>query len=197
MSTLALLLCAAAITQVSQAHSSSAVQDQPEVEILKSSCRKLPRAVPTRETKDADIDARINDEYRKNQPNFREIDRLETLKLNRELNKDMNQDSPHSPREKAYEYKVEIRNSSSKEVVGLRWTYVFADPISEKELVRHSFESKIRVGPGKEKKLTTYSDAAPPGVVNAQAQINKGPAWKETVIVEGVQYSDGTNWKRN
>jgi hypothetical protein len=193
MKTLALLFCAAVIMQVSQARTPSALQDQPEVKILKSSWRKIPGAIPSKDTRDADIDARINEEYRDKQPNWKELDKLEIDKPHQELTRS----APREAREKAYEYKIEIKNGSSKEVVGLKWTYVFTDPISRRELVRHSFESKMRIGPGKEKTLSAYTDASPPIVVNAQAQTDKGSAWDEAIIVESVQYSDGAIWKRN
>jgi hypothetical protein len=133
----------------------------------------------------------LNEEYKKNSPNWRTVDEIEMARAGQSrAGGKMNPPKP-------YMYKVKVKNSSSKIAVAVKWTYVFLDPVTRKELLRHNFESKTKIPPGKEKELTTYTDAAPPSVVNAQAKAKKGKEWIEEVIIEKVQYADGTSWTRN
>jgi hypothetical protein len=132
----------------------------------------------------------LREEYKKNSPDWRTVDEIELTRAGQ--SRASGRLNPPKP----YMYKVRVKNSSSKIAVAVKWTYVFIDPVTRKELLRHSFESKTKIAPGKVKEITTYTDAAPPSVVNAQAKSKKGKEWIEEVIIEKVQYADGTSWTR-
>lgn len=190
MKTFARLLCTALITQFLLSHTSFSMQDKPQLDVLKFKWRKLFQTDPlARKPSQHSVDTQIDEQYRKNQPDWSQVNQLELEKLKA------------GPREsqalkKGYEYEVEVRNGSSREVISVTWTYVFTDPVTEKELVRHSFHSKTTIKSGKEKKLVVQTDESEPKVINAQADRKKGGAWKEAVIVEKVEYSDGSKWER-
>lgn len=171
-------------------------QNQEEVEAIRFSWRKLPKTIipsgtTTQQMRDAQLDARLREEYKKIPPDLAVIEELERLKKNQVPPLDAPKAS-----DKAYEYKFQFKNRSSKRVISLSWVYLFIDALTKEELVRLGFEGKIKIGPGKEKKFTTYRDSSPPMVVNAEAQEREGKAWIEKVIIEKIEYSDGSKWER-
>jgi hypothetical protein len=165
-------------------------QNQPEVEVVKFSWRKLPKSsVPsgkrTQEMRNAHINATIAEERRKREPDYREIVRLDRQKKNQVTPLD-----PPTPLGKDYEYKAKFRNVSSKEITGLTWIYIFKDAATGQELMRHRFESKVKIKAGKEKGLKSYSNSHPLDILSEEAKKKK--AWKEEVLIERVEYSDGS-----
>jgi hypothetical protein len=50
--------------------------------------------------------------------------------------------------------------------------------------------------PDKQREVVLYADSGPPKVVNAGAIKKSGRAWDEAVIIEAVEYSDGSRWVR-
>ena len=186
--TLLLLICILS-------HTAPASQNQPDVEILKYSWRKLrknifPSGKKMQEISNAHIDARIIEESRKDKPDYALITELESQKQNQVTLLDVPIAS-----DKAYEYKFRFKNKGARQVISLRWLYVFKDAVTGKELVCHRFESKVKIEPGKQRGVVAYSDSSPPFVVDARAKQRKGKAWKEEVIMEIVKYSDGTKWE--
>lgn len=132
----------------------------------------------------------LREENRKTSPDWRRVDAAEMSKVMRDGASDRQNPKP-------YMYKVRVKNNKgSKAIVAVKWTYVFLDPITRKELLRHSFDSKTKIEPGKEKELFVYTDAAPPSVVNARAKAEKGKEWLEEVIIERVEYADRTSWEK-
>ncbi|HEU4387935.1 MAG TPA: hypothetical protein VFV34_09080 [Blastocatellia bacterium] len=158
--------------------------------------RKIPENIfPTgkkqQEMRNAAIDAQIAQERRNAKPNEALIAELERRKATQVVPADVPR-----PSDKAYEYKVWVRNTTAKTVATLKWTYIFTDPVSRAELARRSFESKVKIGPGKQKEIVEYSDSSPPLVVSAQAKPNKkASGWEEVVMIERVQFEDGSVWE--
>lgn len=173
-----------------------AAQNLPEVEILKFSWRKIPKNIfpsgkKMQEMRNAPIDARIAEESRKDKPDYELIKELESQKQNQMTPLDVPIAS-----DKAFEYKFKFKNKGTRQVISLRWLYVFKDAVTGKELVRHRFESKVKIEPGKERGVVAYTDSSPPMVIDARAKQKAGKVWKEEVIMEIVGYSDGTKWER-
>lgn len=175
-----------------------AAQSPPDVEILKFSWRKLPKdngphasAKKLQDMKNANIDARISAENRKDNPDMGVIRDLERQKDNQIT-------PPDQPRPQggAYEYKFRFRNSGRKPVIALKWMYVFKDSVTGEELVRHHFETKLKIAPGKEQGVTALADSSPPLIVSATATEKTGKPWKEEAILEEVKYADGSIWHR-
>jgi hypothetical protein len=181
------------ISSLSQA--SPASQNQPDVEILKFSWRKVPQTIipsgkKTQEMRNAHIDARIKEERQRDKPDYRLIEELSLQKKNQMPPLDVPKAS-----HKRYEYKVKFKNKGPKQVISLKWMYAFIDTVTGRDLIRHRFESKVKIGSGKEKELIEYTDASPPMVVNVAAKGKDGKMWKEEVIIIEMEYSDGTKWE--
>lgn len=93
---------------------------------------------------------------------------------------------------KGYKYTLEARNTASKSITELFWDYVFTDPRTQQEVLRHHFASKSTIKPGKSAKLTIYSTAAPFLVVDAK---QTRPPKNEQVFVKRIVYADGSVWE--
>jgi hypothetical protein len=177
-------------------------QTQPDVEAVKFSWRKLPganaaSAEKAQQMRIAQVDSMLGMEMRKDPKDWDHgaIARLEEEKQRLQQNNVTIDSFNHS--NKAYEYKFKFKNHGKKEVAALVWSFVFTDSALGNVLVRLRFGSKAKLAAGKESGITAYADSSPPLVVDARAVTNGGKAWKETVIIEEIEFSDGTKWERS
>jgi hypothetical protein len=188
------------LTQTLVSDAPAATQERLELEIIKFSCRQLPKAVEPKDMRDKDTDP-VNDDRALRGKSGQSNDVDTTYISNNEIeakkyDKQRRDYEGNKLRPQDYEYKLEIKNQSNKKIVNLKWAYVFTDPVTQKQLVSHSFDNKVDIKPDTQKKIVVYSDLSLPQVVNAQAQASKSTPWIESVIVERVQYSDGAVWER-
>jgi hypothetical protein len=96
-----------------------------------------------------------------------------------------------------YIYTATVRNTGTKTIKAIAWSYVFLDPVDQKEISSRSFISKKEIPPGKDKKLTIPTSVPPTKVVAAGAKDKDGERrLTERVLIVGIQYSDGTSWQR-
>ncbi|MBD0327050.1 MAG: hypothetical protein ICV68_11495, partial [Pyrinomonadaceae bacterium] len=97
---------------------------------------------------------------------------------------------------KGYEYKVQLRNAADKPIKAVQWSYIFTDPLTHQQLVRHEFYSRIQIPPGREKKLSIFTKNSPPKVVDVKELSSRdGKQWDESVVVGSIEYADGSVWK--
>jgi hypothetical protein len=181
---------------------SPSAQTQPDVEAVKFSWRKLPASNPAsaekaQQMRIGQLNNMIGMEKQKEPKDWDRgaIARFEEEKLRLRQNKVTIDSFNHS--NKPYEYKFKFKNHSKKEVAALVWSYVFTDSASGNILGRLRFGSKAKLAAGKESGLTAYSNSSPPLVVDAKGITKGGKAWKETVIIEEIEFSDGTKWERS
>lgn len=101
------------------------------------------------------------------------------------------------PKVDGYQYHATIRNRGLKTIKALTWEFVFANSHDQSILARHRFYTKARIAPGKEKKLSKFATAPPTKVINAKAVANnpKQP-FTEQVLITRIEYADGTIWER-
>jgi hypothetical protein len=194
MKKLALSLLSVVILYVS-----ATAQNQPDVEVVKFSWHKLTphKAIPSgkqaQQMRNVYRDVQIADENRK-PPQEQDISTIIRLE-NEKRNQVTPLDAPAGTN-KPYEYKFSFKNHGTKEVIGMRWAYVFRDASTQKQLVAHGFNTDAKIKPGKKKSVTSYTDSSPPMIVNADAQKKKGKPWSEEVIITAVFYADGSKWER-
>lgn len=93
-----------------------------------------------------------------------------------------------------YRYTVELQNDAQKKVQVVEWDYLFVEPGTNKELLRHRFTSKVGIEAGKRKKVTAESGAPPYGVVDVKAMSEEKAG--EKVEIKRVVYADGTVWEK-
>lgn len=95
-----------------------------------------------------------------------------------------------------YIYEVKIRNTGDKSIHKLAWDYVFSDPATEQELGRRRFVSEIKIGPGKTKNVIMRASTSPTGTIDAAKTGKESQGlYSEKVIVQSINYADGSVWK--
>jgi hypothetical protein len=97
-----------------------------------------------------------------------------------------------SMRVDGYYYSATIRNDGAKPVKAVVWDYTIANPGDPSSLTHHQFFSRIEIRPGKHKDVYRFAVTPPTRTVIA----NTGNARLiEEVVVNAVQYKDGSVWK--
>lgn len=97
---------------------------------------------------------------------------------------------------KGYLYKTQVRNIADKTIKRLQWSYVFTDVLTRKEIVRHEFDSRTQIRPGRKKNLSAFTRGSPPAVIDAkELSANGNKPWRESVVIERVEFADDTIWE--
>jgi len=92
-----------------------------------------------------------------------------------------------------YEYRVRVKNVSSKKVTSLVWEYRLLDsPVAAAS--RRLFQCAGGLKPGETKRLSAWTPLAPVTVVSADGAAGMTP--KAEVFVNRVEYDDGSAWQR-
>src|SRR5215204_5317632 len=94
-----------------------------------------------------------------------------------------------------YAYRVKVQNTSTKLIEIIFWEYQFQDPASPDQLTRRQFLCGVDIPAGKGKDLEGFSLSGPSDVINVQT-LNAGSALKENVVINRLEYSDGSVWQR-
>ena len=135
--------------------------------------------------------ARINDPAGARDPNADTLDGRSAA-----IEKSV-QESRHpkaEPRD-GFAYRVKIKNTSSKIAEIVFWEYRFHDAQDPSVLARRQFLCGVNIKPDKDKELEGFSLLGPSDVVSVDALSGK-TQFKEDVLINRVEYSDGTIWQR-
>lgn len=96
-----------------------------------------------------------------------------------------------------FAYRVKIRNASTKVIEVMFWEYQFIDPSDPKIMARRQFLCGVNIKPDKEKELQSFSVFGPSDVLSVGSLANKsGSQFQEKVVINRVEYADGTIWQR-
>lgn len=97
---------------------------------------------------------------------------------------------------KRNESSVEIKNVGSKTIRGIKYDFLFVDPANGKELLRYRLKNKTDIAPGQtnvlsnviadERAETFRPIGGIPGVARAEYK----------VLIQQVEFSDGSMWQR-
>jgi hypothetical protein len=203
-----LLLLTLLLMLVSPGHSQSATGsgDGSSVTVLTSKWYKsrqvaekletegiVPAAAMTPANKNIERNRRVNDPAGVRDPNADTIDARSAA-----LEKSVQQArTPQAKSVDGYAYRAKIQNASKKVIEVLFWEYQFIDPSNAGAVVRHQFLCGVNIKPDKEKELQAFSLSGPSDVVSALSLGNKsGIRFQERVVINRVEYSDGTIWQR-
>lgn len=102
--------------------------------------------------------------------------------------------SPKAKPMDGYAYRIKVQNASTKVVEIVFWEYQFQDPANPDLLARRQFLCGVSIPAGKGKDLEGFSLSGPSDVVNVKTLDSGG--FKENVLINRVEYSDGTIWQR-
>ncbi|HEX8889622.1 MAG TPA: hypothetical protein VF779_10615 [Pyrinomonadaceae bacterium] len=97
-----------------------------------------------------------------------------------------------------YTYKAKIQNASKKVIEIIFWEYQFKESANPETVTRRQFLCAVNIKPDKEKELQAFSVAAPSGVISTSSLANKSgeKLFEEKIIINRVEYADGTIWQR-
>jgi len=94
-----------------------------------------------------------------------------------------------------FAYRIKVQNAITKTVEAVFWEYRFEDPANPDSLTRRQFLCGVNIGAGKNKELEGFSRSGPSDVVNVKT-LNSGTPFKESVLINRIEYTDGTVWQR-
>jgi hypothetical protein len=94
-----------------------------------------------------------------------------------------------------YLYKIKVQNPGPKVVEAVFWEYRFHDPANPDLVARRQFLCAVNIGAGKSKDLEGFSLSGPNDVVDVKT-LNSGTPFKEEVLINRVEYTDGSLMQR-
>jgi hypothetical protein len=135
--------------------------------------------------------ARINEPRGARDPNQDTIDgRSEAIEKSVQQSR-----APKSEPREGFAYRIKVKNSSTKLVEIVFWEYQFSEAQEPNVLARRQFLCGVNIRPDKEKELEGFSLSGPSDVVSVGALADKS-RFKENVLINRIEYSDGTIWQR-
>lgn len=150
-----------------------------------------PAMIP--ENKNYSRNARVNNPVGARDPNEDTIDGRHAAleKITQEAN------TPSGKAVDGYSYRAKIQNAGTKVIEIVFWEYQFNDPGKASITARRQFLCGVNIRPSKDKELQGFSVSGPSDVVSVDALANKsGSAPLEKVLINRVEYADGTIWQR-
>ena len=94
-----------------------------------------------------------------------------------------------------YLYRIKVQNTIKKEVEIVFWEYQFRDPANPDLVSRRQFLCGVNIPEGKSKELEGFSLSGPSDVVDVKT-LGSGAAFKENVVINRIEYTDGAIWQR-
>jgi hypothetical protein len=135
--------------------------------------------------------ARINDPAGVRDPNADTIDGRSAA-----IEKSVQESrAPKAEPREGFAYRVKLKNSAAKVVEIVFWEYRFYDPANPNLVARRQFLCGVNIRAEKDKELEGFSLSGPSDVVSVSALAGKSQ-FKEDVLINRVEYSDGTIWQR-
>jgi hypothetical protein len=94
-------------------------------------------------------------------------------------------------------YRVKVRNAKAKVVEILFWEYQFIDKSNAILISRRQFLCGVVIKPDKVKDVEAFSVSGPSDVVTVgMLTKNSGDLLQEKVVINRVEYADGSIWQR-
>lgn len=99
-------------------------------------------------------------------------------------------------RTELYVYSIELSNDGSKPIKALAWDFIFAEPATNVEQLRHSFANLQKIDSRQKKKVRFTTQLGPPRVVEVTA-LGKDPktSFREYATIQCVLFADGSTWE--
>ena len=96
----------------------------------------------------------------------------------------------------AYSYKIKVQNPTSQAVDILFWEYQFIDRANPQNVTRRQFLCVGNIKPGKEKEIQALTLNGPTDVVDVKTLANGENAFDEKVLINRIEFGDGSIWQR-
>ncbi len=96
-----------------------------------------------------------------------------------------------------YAYHAKVRNAGAKPVEVVFWEYQFTEKAHPSNVARRQFLCGVQIKPGKEKEIQAFGASGPNAAVSVGTLAGKpGDAYRERVLINRVEYADGSIWQR-
>ena len=145
----------------------------------------------TKDDRNFERQKRINDPVGMRDPNADNLD-VRGSELERIV-----QQSRESEPVDGYTYLLKIQNVSPKIIENVIWEYRFMQVGNDGNVTRRTFMCNGEIKPERQKELNIFSLVGPSEVVNVKNISNdSGNKFRAAVIINRVDYADGTFWQR-
>jgi hypothetical protein len=136
--------------------------------------------------------ARINDPQGVRDPNADTVDGRSAA-----IEKSVQESRTAKPKATdGFAYKIKVQNAAKKAIEIVFWEYQFHDPADSSLVARRQFLCGVNIPGEKSKELEGFSLSGP-SVVNVSTLANKTEnPFKELVLINRIEYSDGSIWQR-
>ncbi len=100
-------------------------------------------------------------------------------------------------RTEVHAYSIELSNDGPKAIKAFAWDFIFVDPGTSVEQLRHSFANVQKIGIGQKKTARFTTALSPPKVVNAAAAA-KDPttSFRQYASIQCILFADDTTWEQ-
>jgi hypothetical protein len=136
---------------------------------------------------------RINDQVGAPDPKERTIEA-------RSAALEKNVQESRSPKYKSVDgfiYQARVRNAGMNTIEILFWEYRFKERENPANVVSRQFLCGVNIKPDKEQELRVFSTYAPSSLISVDSLENKpGSLFEEKILINRVEYADGTIWQR-
>jgi hypothetical protein len=96
-----------------------------------------------------------------------------------------------------FAYEVKVRNAGKKVIEVVFWEYQFKESANPSNVVRRQFLCGVNIKPDKEKELLAFSLSGPSDVISVASLAKQaGNVFIEKIVVNRIEYADGTIWQR-
>ena len=199
-----LLLFLVPLSLINIGQTSTTVQDGPQMSVTNfkwTRSRQTIEAPPADSTAPARAmipqnrnfarNARINDPAGVRDPNADTLDGRSAA-----IEKSVQESrAPKAEPRDGFAYRIKVKNSSAKIAEIVFWEYRFYDPANPNLVARRQFLCGVNIRPDKDKELEGFSLSGPSDVVSVGTLAGKSQ-FKEDVLINRVEYADGTIWQR-
>ena len=106
-------------------------------------------------------------------------------------------EAENKPTIQGFAYQVKVQNSAEKVTENIFWEYQFRETANPANVARRQFICAVKLKPSQEKTLQAFSRSGPSEVVDVKTLSKKsGGDFEESVLINRVEFSDGTFWQR-
>jgi hypothetical protein len=94
-----------------------------------------------------------------------------------------------------FAYRAKIHNASSKLIEIVFWEYQLKESADSTSMLRRQFLCGVSIKPERDKELQAFSLSGPHDVISVDTLSKKNPV-EEKVVINRVEYADGSIWQR-
>ena len=100
-------------------------------------------------------------------------------------------------RTELHAYSMELNNQGAKAIKAVSWDFIFTDPATNAELLRHSFANVQQIDPARHKIIKFTTQLSPPKTVNVADVPKKSSPFLRSATLQCVLFSDGSTWENS